>query len=120
MPRILNYPAQLIVMVEDERKARYKAEAEQRGISIGDVVRELLDAGERQPLPLPTGAVDTLGHPVMDAFRDGEPVRVGDLVADSQTPLADYAASLGPDTEADDNDDELAARIARLRSRGLY
>lgn len=40
------YPAFLQTPVEPERKERYEAEAEERGVSVAQVVRDLLDEAE--------------------------------------------------------------------------
>lgn len=40
------YPAFLQTPVEPERKQRYEAEAQERGVSVAQVVRDLLDEAE--------------------------------------------------------------------------
>lgn len=44
------FPAFIQVPVETDRKDRYVAEAQERGVSIAQVVRELLDEGEASRL----------------------------------------------------------------------
>jgi hypothetical protein len=113
------YPEQLIAMVTPEMKADIRAEADERGVSISQVVREAREIAvwARQPQRIALGAGMSVAQDDGNTFLvNGRPRDV------SPDTLAAYAAGLEPDTEPDEVDGSLAdqdARVARLKARGL-
>lgn len=119
------YPAQLIAMVTPETKAKIRAEADERKISISQVVRERLD---RSMLTVPepeTIVTEFQGH-AGEIFTTRTIVEHPD--DDNASTLRDHVAGLTPDQDGDDVDGHLAdtradgqpnLRVAPRRPRGL-
>lgn len=130
------FPAQLIAMVSNEAKASYRAEADSRRVSIGQVVRERLDLADAAlagrvvgPTVYPDKASaddaieqlavnladerDIAAHaPVSDTGQGGQTVRDRDEDDDDEDAtgpsLAELAAALPPDDGIEDTDEHLA------------